>query len=99
MVILIISAIIPLLVAWWVSSDAAKRGYSKSAIIGWFLGVWLLLIVFLPLYFILRSKTPKSPHADKEEKITKVCPYCGKLYQGKPHFCPYCGQELKDGNS
>ena len=95
-ILIIISAIIPMLVGWWVASDDAKRGYSKSAIIGWFLGVWLLLIIFLPLYLILRSKNPKSPHPDKGEKTTKVCPYCGKLYQGDPNFCPYCGHELRD---
>jgi len=94
--LIVISIIIPLLAAWWVASDASKRGYSKSAVIGWFLGVWGLLIVFLPLYLILRSKTPKSAQTEKEEKTTKVCPYCGRLYQGNPQFCPYCGQELRD---
>ncbi len=95
-ILIIISAIIPILVAWWVASDAARRGYSKGAVIGWFLGVWFLLIVFLPLYLILRSKAPKSTQTDEEEKITKVCPYCGRLYQGNPQFCPYCGGQLKD---
>jgi len=95
--LIIIGTIIPLLVAWWVASDASKRGCSKSTIIGWFLGIWFLLIFFLPLYLILRSKTPKSSQVDEEEKTTKVCHYCGKLYQGNPQFCPYCGQELKNG--
>ena len=90
--LLLISFIIPLLIAFWVASDARKRGYSRSAVIGWFLGVWLLLIVFLPLYLIFRSRQ-RSP--SEEDKITRVCPYCGKLFKGNPVFCPYCGERLR----
>lgn len=88
-----IAIIIPLLIAWWVASDAKKRGYSQSAIIGWFLGVWMILIVFLPLYFILRSKPTTQASLAKG---TYVCPYCGNLYQEKVPFCPYCGRSLEE---
>ena len=48
--------IIPLLIAatvgFFVGQDAKKRGMNS---IGWGLGTFLLMIVFLPLYFILRK--------------------------------------------
>ncbi len=89
----LIIIIIPLLIAWWVATDARKRGYSKGASLVWFLGVWLALIVFLPLYLILRPKTPRQ---DELGKGTRVCPYCEKLYQGEISYCPYCGQKLDE---
>ena len=91
-----IAIIIPLLVAWWVASDASKRGYSKGAVIAWFLGVWLMLIVFLPLYFILR---PKLTRQSGPTKGPYVCPYCGNLYQEKAPFCPYCGRKLEENEN
>ena len=93
---LLIGIIIPLLVAWWVASDATKRGYSKGAVIGWFLGVWLILIVFLPLYFILR---PKSRRLMDRSEGPFVCPYCGSLYPEKVTYCPYCGKKVGENGS
>jgi len=90
MSLLLLGLIIPLLVALWVASDARKRGCSRGTVIGWFLGVWFLLILFLPLYLILRSRQP-SP----QREITQVCPYCGKLFKGNPVFCPYCEERLR----
>lgn len=93
----LIIIIIPLLIAWWVATDARKRGYSKSASLVWFLGVWLALIIFLPLYLILRPKTPRQGELTRQGELkgeTKVCPYCEKLYQGEISYCPYCGQRL-----
>lgn len=97
---LYIAIIIPLIVAWWVASDAKKRGYSQGAIVAWFLGVWMVLIIFLPLYFILRPNSiilrPKSTGQISSAKGTYVCPYCGNLYQEKVPFCPYCGRSLEE---
>ncbi len=95
----IIIIVIPLLIAWWVATDATRRGYSKSTTLLWFLGVWLALIVFLPLYLILRPRTPRQDGMPRQEEYrgkTQVCPYCGKLYQGKIFYCPYCGQKLDE---
>ncbi len=98
---LLIAIIVPLIIAWWVASDAKKRGYNQGAIVAWFLGVWLVLIVFLPLYFILRPKStilrPKSMGQQiRSTRGTYVCPYCGNLYQEKVPFCPYCGRRLEE---
>jgi len=48
----IIGLIIALIIAIAVGNDASKRGMSAW---GWGIGVFLLLIVFLPLYFIFRK--------------------------------------------
>lgn len=40
-------------VAIWVRQDAIKRGMSSH----WGTGVFFLLIVFLPLYFVVRRRT------------------------------------------
>ncbi len=97
---LYIAIIIPLLIAWWVASDAKKRGYSQAAIVAWFIGVWMVLIIFLPLYFILRPKStilrPKPMGQISSTKGTYVCPHCGNLYQEKVPFCPYCGRSLEE---
>ncbi len=99
----LIVVIIPLIIAWWVATDARKRGYSKSASLIWFLGVWLALIIFLPLYLILRPNTPRQSDSYQNDSRqselrgeTRVCPYCEKLYQGEISYCPYCGQKLDE---
>ncbi len=93
---LLVAIIVPLLIAWWVASDATKRGYSRGAVIAWFLGVWLMLIVFLPLYFILRSKPTRRTGRTQGPY---VCAYCGNLYQEKVIYCPYCGRKLEEDGS
>jgi len=49
---MIIGWIIALIVAIFVGQDAETRGMNSWA---WGFGVFLLMIVFLPLYFILRK--------------------------------------------
>jgi len=91
-----IGIFIPFLIGLWVAMDARKRGYSPLKAFGWFLGVWLFLIVFLPLYLILRSRSAGKVSPGKD---TYVCPYCGRLYKGKVLFCPYCGQRIEQDES
>jgi len=52
----------------------------------WFLGVFFVLILFLPLWLITRPKV-------------KLCPYCGEYYEYRESggFCPRCGVELQAG--
>ena len=79
---------IVILIAAWVYSDAKERGSSSPVL--WAIGVFAILIVFLPLYFIMRPS--------KNSKDAKLCPYCGKYYEGVPAFCPNCGQSLNNVN-
>ena len=81
-----IGPVIPLIVAFWVYSDARNRGKTTKWAFLWFLGVFLVLILFLPLWFIKRPKM-------------KLCDHCGKYYEyGAAYiFCPRCGIELQGG--
>jgi Kef-type K+ transport system membrane component KefB len=51
----LIAVIIALAIAVAVAKDASKRGMNG---LGWGIGVFLIMIIFLPLYFILRK--PKT---------------------------------------
>jgi len=50
--VLFISLLIALIAGIFVGKDARKRGMSAW---GWGIGVFLLMIVFLPVYFIVRK--------------------------------------------
>jgi energy-coupling factor transporter transmembrane protein EcfT len=89
----IIALFIALLVAAWVFSDAKSRGKENGIAFLWFLGVFFLLIIFLPLWFIFR------PKKDSEIVILdkpKLCQECGKYYEGLPTFCPNCGKPVQE---
>jgi hypothetical protein len=48
----LIALIIALVIAISIGKDASKRGMNS---LGWGLGVFVLMIIFLPLYFIVRK--------------------------------------------
>ncbi len=89
--------IINLLVALWVFYDAQKKGFTLWQSFLWAMGVFFLLIIFLPLYLIVRRR--KGGWQTKEVPLSssamKVCFYCGRPYGGEPERCPNCGQNLK----
>ncbi len=74
--------LIAFLVAYWVYSDAKSRGKTNAKAFLWFLGVFFLLILFLPLWLITRPKV-------------RLCSHCGKYYEYKAAhgFCPECRVE------
>ncbi|KXK24801.1 MAG: hypothetical protein UZ01_03663 [Candidatus Brocadia sinica] len=65
-----------------------KRGYKTLAATGWMMGVFLLMIVFLPIYLIMRTRQAK------QVEILTPCKYCGKYYEGTPLYCPNCGHKV-----
>ena len=93
-ILLALAILIPFLAGLWVASDAKKRGLSRTAVFLWFLGVFFFLIVFLPMYLILRGLNKSSPRRSKPEGL-QVCPYCGRLFKGQTGRCPYCNRELE----
>ena len=52
-------------VSIWVSQDARKRGMSAR----WGIGVGLLLIVFLPLYFLGNSSGGQGRYGSREGAV------------------------------
>ena len=54
-----IGFLIDLAIAIWVASDANKRGMSGTL---WGIGVFLLCIVFLPIYLIVRKPLLAQPY-------------------------------------
>lgn len=61
-----IGIIIALIVGIAVGQDAKKRGMNAW---GWGIGVFLLLIIFLPLYFILRKPKLEDQQKKANEDI------------------------------
>ena len=62
----IIGIIIALVIALIVRNDAKSRGMKHLA---WSAGVFLLLIVFLPLYFILRKPKLDDHFSEEREEV------------------------------
>lgn len=56
--------LIPLTIGIFVGMDANKRGMNPW---GWGIGVFLLLIVFLPLYFIQRKPLLEDQNVSNAE--------------------------------
>jgi len=94
-----LAPLVSLIVAIWVFYDSQKHGYSVGRGLLWAVGVFLLLIVFLPLYLVARKKREKIfAQAQKEAPSFSALPscfYCGRGYEGDPNTCPHCGQNLK----
>ena len=90
--------VVPLIVALWVFFDSQKHGYTFMQGLLWAIGVFFLLIVFLPLYFFYRNKRKqlvKVPGRAPAPSSATPCFYCGQPYPGDPKTCPHCGQKLK----
>jgi hypothetical protein len=88
--------IIAAVIASFVAKDASKRGMNA---VGWFLGVFFLLILFLPLYFIVRRpmlseyQPQFAPQPMSAALATAhLCMHCGKYYADKARYCPLCGK-------
>lgn len=86
-----IGFLVALAAAVWVFSDAKARGVSGGKAIVWSLATFFLLIVFLPLWLIMR---PKSEVGVTIEGKPSACAHCGKYYEGTPAYCPNCGGQV-----
>ena len=90
--------LVPLVVALWVFFDSQKHGYTFTQGLLWAIGVFFILIVFLPLYLSYRNKRKRGVAGPARAPIplpSTACFYCGHPYQGDPKICPNCGQNLK----
>jgi len=88
-----IGFIIALLIAIWVANDANKRGMNG---VGWAIGVFLLCIVFLPIYLIVRKPIlAQQPYGYPPPGAQ---PPPGPPPTGMPgHFCSNCGAPVQPG--
>lgn len=60
-----------IIVAVWVFSDARSRGKDNGVAFGWFLGTLFLLMVFLPIWLIVRPKSyPKTLLVEEPARCT-----------------------------
>lgn len=90
--------IIAYLVAVWVFEDSKKR-YPQRKIISWAwaIGTFLFMIVFLPLYLILRpkkdeeEKSKELPQEYDQSESSIFCTKCGNKLNGSDVFCSNCG--------
>ena len=77
---------------WGLICLAVGQNRKQSSITNFLAGAFLG-----PLGLILVLVSPKK---EKTKVVTteesKLCPHCGKYYQGNPNFCPNCGNKLKD---
>jgi uncharacterized paraquat-inducible protein A len=90
--------LVSLIVAIWVFYDSQKWGYTVWRGLLWAIGVFLALIIFLPLYLVARKKRERlSAETQKTPPPAplQVCFYCRQGYAGEPVVCPHCGQKLR----
>lgn len=86
-----------------VAVDANKRGMNGA---GWGMGTFLLCLVFLPLYLIMRkplaadARTTSIPPGTRRRLAAvlpmaseglRSCSSCGRAHAVMSACCPYCG--------
>jgi hypothetical protein len=92
--IFLFSTVVVVVIAVLVAQDANKRGMNGVL---WGIGVFLLCIVFLPLYLIVRKPVLMAappgnyPPPAAPGGPGRMCPACGKYHDGSAQFCPHCG--------
>jgi hypothetical protein len=96
--IFLFSTVIDLVIAVLVAQDASRRGMNGVL---WGIGTFLLCIVFLPLYLMMRKPVLMAPPAGYPPGYPppagpppgagRMCPACGKYHDGSAQFCPHCG--------
>jgi hypothetical protein len=64
--------------------------------VGWGIGVFFVLIVFLPVYFVVRKPLPMERQAYGGAPVgpAQLCASCGKYSSPASRFCSICGQQL-----
>jgi hypothetical protein len=89
-------------VSMWVAADAAHRGKDVRGAMLWAAGVFLLLIIVLPLYLMQRGRmqvknTVTAP--TESPGAANACRYCGAAVSGDPIYCPHCSKQLKGSDT
>ncbi len=96
----VVGMIIAGIIAAFVAKDAGRRGMNAA---GWFFGVFLLLIAFLPIYFVVRKpllpqyqpqlpQPPQGALSIASTPVPSLCMHCDKYFTGQAEYCPHCGK-------
>ncbi len=85
---------ITLLAALWVYFDSQKHGFSFGRGLLWSILVFFFLILFLPLYLVIRKRSRFQQSREPGPPVRHTCLYCRQSYEGEPQVCPHCGQDL-----
>ena len=89
---MIIGLILAGFVAHWVYGDATKRGNAAGL---WAFGVFILMIIFLPLYLVMRNPLPMLAYYPPIPSMAPVlCSGCGRYSASGTVFCPHCGLKI-----
>lgn len=95
----LIGTTIAAIIALWVVMDAMRRGMKPASSYWWGVGVLMALIIFLPLYFVLRPRTAgatTNSTADNSNSGPAVpCRYCQGLNSPSTVYCAHCQKQLK----
>jgi len=93
----VVGLVIAGVVAVFVYQDAVNWRNEELAVLGqstvspglWGFGVFMLMIVFLPIYLIRRSSA--------KGRLMRVCPWCGQRIAIRTQVCPYCRRDVNTG--
>ncbi len=79
-----------------VQQDAKKKGLGKAAVTFWSVSVVFFGLIFLPIYFIFRSRSVFATEVKEEEKQDryKLCPHCGERNPVDGSLCGKCRKPL-----
>ena len=91
-IVVVVLWIIWLLIAIWVYKDAEKR--RKSGIV-WFLVVFILGIIGLIIWLLVRPPITDAPGAKRVDSDRK-CPNCGRNIPMDARACPYCAKKFEE---
>ncbi|RAP34497.1 hypothetical protein DID77_00970 [Candidatus Marinamargulisbacteria bacterium SCGC AG-439-L15] len=79
----------------WIFQDAKRVGYSYLTAFLWGISIFLVPLISLPAYFILRFKRMQNKEKTTPKHLPKLlCPRCGQDNTGHDKTCTNCGNNL-----
>jgi len=93
----LVGMVIAGIVAIFIYQDAANWRNEEIAVLGqssvrpglWSFGVFMLMIIFLPIYLIQRSSA--------KGRLMRLCPWCSQRIAIRTRVCPYCRRDVGAG--
>jgi hypothetical protein len=93
----VIGPVIAGVVAFFVFQDAVNWRNEEIAVLGqssvspgmWSFGVFMIMIIFLPIYLIQRSSA--------KGRLMRVCPWCSQRIAIRTRVCPFCQRDVGTG--